>query len=237
MAQPTPDTPTITHRAVIEKLSPWWLRGFIALRLLYAIAVHIDAVAEQVLQGVRRRFPGLDAGDSLGILGRERRIRRGRAEPDATYASRLLRWLDDHARRGGPYALLAQLAAHYAAAPFDIDLLYYSTQGYFMPAGDEVTRALLPAFVPDADTTKPGRWWLFYHWPTAIPDDDTWDDAGTWDDGGVWDSSLSPEEVADLRLVPSEWGNGHSRGTLVLLAPGDVPEDFTTAGDMIRIEF
>ncbi len=237
MAQPTPDVPIATYRDALYHLSPWWLRYGIALRIIYVIGLHLDIVAEMFVQGIRRRFPGLDSSDALALSGRDRRIRRGRLEPDEIYAARMRRWLDDHARRGGPYAMLAQLSAHYATAPFAIDLVYCSTLCYRMAIDGTVTRLLLPTFAPDAElATKPGRWWLFYHWPTVPPTDGIWDDPGTWDDGGVWDSGLTAEEVSDLRLIPNEWGNGHSRGSIVLLAPGQIPEDYTTAGPMVRIE-
>lgn len=238
MAQPTPDVPAQTFRDTAHSMSPWWMRGFIFLRVIYAIFLHFDVLGEMLIQGVRRRWPGLDAFDSLGVIGRDRRIRRGRNETNAVYATRLARWLDDHRRRGGPYALLAQLAAHYADAPFEIDLLYGSTFGYFMPTGFASTyRTTVGGFVPDTEVAaKPGRYWLFYHWPIDPGNDGEWGDPGTWDDGGVWDSGLTAAEVTDLRLVPNEWGNGHSRGIIVLLPPGKAPQDYTTAGPMVRLD-
>lgn len=234
MSQPTPDVPVVTHRDTIAKITPWWLHGFRVLRILYVLALHIDAIGEMLIQGIRRRFPNVDSADSLAAIGRDRRIRRGRLEPDATYASRLLRYLDDHARRGGPYAMLAQLYAHYAQAPFPIDLTYLGGTNYHLDTAGVITRTTISAFVPDADPRR-GRWWLFLHWPYALTADGLWSDPGVWDDGGVWDSSLPAADVTDLRLLPNEWGNGHSRGTIVLLAPGVNVQDYTTASTMIRV--
>ena len=235
MADPTPDAPIVTHRDTLITITPWWLHGFIGLRVIYAIGVHLDTIGEQLVQGVRRRFPGFDAQDSLGVIGRDRRIRRGRNEPDASYAIRLRRWWDDHARRGGPYAMLTQLFHHYAVAPYAIDLVYFNGTAYMLATSGAITRGSFSLFAPDALTTKLGRWWLFFHWPSVPPGDGIWSSPGVWDDGGVWDSGLTPNEVADLRLIPNEWGNGHSRGLIVLLAPGFDAEDYTTAGNMVRI--
>jgi hypothetical protein len=195
--------------------------------LLFAIGVHVDAFADALVAGVKQRFPGMYSPDALALLGRERRIRRGRNETDVVYASRLLRWLGDHRWRGGPYALLAQLHAYFAPDNFPIDLLYYPTallgpgvaRRYSMGADGVVERDSVP-WIPDDDSAHWARWWLIYHWPDAITGDGTWADAGLWETLGVWDSSLTPEEVETLRLVPAEWNAAHAFGYLVLLPEG-----------------
>lgn len=235
MSAPTPDVPTITFRDTLLKITPWWLQGFIGVRLLYVLALHIDILAEMLVQAVRRRHPGLDSFDALRVSGKDRRIRRGRLEPDAIYAERLRTFLDAHRRRGGPYALLDQLKAFYAAAPYAIDLVYRAGTAFLMTIAGVITRSTVDTSLYDAAPQKWARWYLFFHWPTTPPTDGLWGDPGTWDDGGVWDSGLTPQEITDLKLVPSEWGNAHSRGTIVLLAPGDGPEDYTESGPMVRI--
>lgn len=236
MSAPEPSVQVVTHRDTLLKLAPWWLRGYRMIRILFAIGILIDAVAEQLLQGLRRRFPGYeDASDALGVIGRDRRIRRGPNEPDATYALRLQRWLDDHPRRGNAYALLRQFFAYYRTSPYAADLVYLNGTGYSLDTAGNITSNDQPTFNPDA-IPKRGRWWLFVYWPEVPPGDGIWSDPGTWDDGGVWDSGLTVQQVTDLRLIPREWGNGHSIGSVVLLAPGSVPTDYTTGGPMIRLE-
>lgn len=203
-------------RDAIRDFSPWWLRRGLALRFLYVIGLHLDAMVRMAQEAVRRRFPGLDSFDSLPLIGRERRITRGRAEPDTTYAVRLRRWLEDHRFRGGPYAMLAQLYAHYAASPFAIELRYYSGRRFQMNTAGVVTRGDI-TWLPDANVTNSNRWWLFYAWPMTVVDEGAWGDAGAWGDGGTWGTSLTVTEAEDLKVVPRQWSAGHvSRGRIVL---------------------
>jgi hypothetical protein len=167
------------------------------------------------------RFPGYYSVESLPVIGRERRIRRGRIETHEVYATRLRRWLDDHRRRGGPYALLAQLHAHFAPDNFPIALVYRNGRRFAMKADGTVTRDVI-AWEPDHEPAKWARWWLIYQWPEELLDDGHWGDPGTWGDGGVWGSSLSPQQVTDLRLVPKEWNAAHCFGRLILVEGGEL---------------
>lgn len=204
-------------RDAARELSPWWLRRGIALKFLYVIAMHCDVLARMAQEAVRRRFPGLDSDDSLAIIGRERRITRGRYEDNATYAARLPRWLDDHRFRGGPYPLLAQLFYHYRAISFRIRLRYYSGRQFEMAATTGVVTRADVVWQPDADINNAARWWLFYDWPAVVVDDGVWGSAGTWGDGGTWGTSLLIEEVEDLKVIPTQWIAGHvSKGHVVL---------------------
>jgi len=181
--------------------------------------VQLDAIIDATVEGVELRFPGVQGVESLPYLGRDRRIRRGRLETDEVYGARLRRWLDDHATRGGPFALLAQLAAHFAPANFQIDLVYMSGRRFSQAVDGTITRSDI-TWAPDPDAAKWARWWLFYDWPTPIPSDGLWGDAGIYGDAGVWGSGLTQDEVTDLRLVPKEWNAAHAFGTVVLLPDG-----------------
>lgn len=211
--------PIVTFRDTLRKISPSWLQQGTALRVLYSIGVQIDAFGEALVAGLKARFPNYYSSETLPIIGRERRIRRGPSEADATYATRLTRWLDDHRLRGGPYALLAQVFAYYAVTPFEVELVYYSGRRYSMDTAGVVTRDDI-TWSPDLNTAKWARWWMFYHWPDPVVSDGIWSDPGTWSDGGVWDSELTVEEVEELRLVPTEWNAAHPFGTLVLMNDG-----------------
>jgi hypothetical protein len=213
-----PNEPRRTFRDAMREISTPWLRGIVGGGVLYAIGYQFDMLTDALLAGVKARFPGLYTYESLALLGRERRIRRGRTESDEVYASRMLPWLDHHRIRGGPYAMLAQIHAHYAPANFLVELRYTSSRRYSMALDGTVTRSEV-AWTPPGNPAQWARWWLYYEWPTPIDDDGIWSDPGTWDDGGVWDSNLSPTEVRDARLVPREWNAAHAIGRVVLVSP------------------
>jgi hypothetical protein len=183
---------TFRDRMRMRWVPPWLSTGN-AEKFLYAISLHADFFADALVAGVASRFPGRYGYETLPVHGRERRITRGPAESDETYARRLVRWLDDHRGRGGPYALLAQLAAYYAPDNFRIDLLYKSGRHFTLAAdGATITRGLrAEAF--DTDRERWARWWLIFT-----------------------SDSLDTSNVADLIHVPREWNAGHCIGALIV---------------------
>lgn len=221
----------LTYRDLIRRKSPTWLQRGLAERIMYACGVLVDLGADAVVASVKIRFPGLYSDESLPLIGRERRIRRGRHETNQTYAARLTRWFIDHRRRGGPYALLSQVFAHYAPNNFSIELIYRTGRRYRMSATGEVVRddtdfaSSGATAEPDNEPLRWARWWLVFHWPGAIADPGVWDEPGVaWDDPTtLWDYVITPDEVEDLRLTPREWNAAHALGHVVLvsgLSPG-----------------
>lgn len=207
-------SPIVSFRTQLTNVMPWWLRGWLGGRLLYAIGIHIDLLADMAADAVGLRFPRSAQPDALSPLGQDRRIPRGRAEPASTYIVRLRRWLDDHRTRGGPYAMLAQLHAFWAVTPFAITLIYALGKSFGMTTDGTITEGTVTAGGPWA------RWWLLFAWPNGVLNDSAWNSGGTWSDGGVWDSNLSGDDVADIRCVPTAWNAAHCRGRVVVMSPG-----------------
>lgn len=193
----------ITYRDRLrERWSPPWLQTGNNEKLLYAAGMLADVCGDAMVAALAMRYPGLYSYESLPVIGRERRITRGPYETDAGYAARLRRWLDDHRRRGGPYAMLAQLYAYFAPNGFPITLVYRSGRRFDMAPDGTVTRSIVPTFGLDARPEQHARWWLFY----------------ATDDYDVDD--LSDEDRADLAHVPREWNNARCAGTIVVMPPG-----------------
>lgn len=182
-----------------ERWVPPWLSRGNAEKFLYAISLQADIFGDALVAGVASRFPGVYSFESLAPIGRERRIARGPLESNETYALRLRRWLDDHRRRGGPYALLAQLHAYYAPANFVIELIYRSGRHFTQQANGTITRALetVPRF--DTDYARWARWWLIF----------------TTDQFTL--GSLTAAQIRDLKHVPREWNDAASIGTLIVM--------------------
>lgn len=191
-----------TFRDTMRRISPPWLQNGNAERYLYAMAVQVDVLGEALIASLKLRFPGLYSEESLPLIGRERRIARGPNEPAASYATRLLRWLDDHQRRGGPHAMLAQLYAYYAPDNFPVELVYRNGRRFALATDGTITQDDIP-FPVDTAPEQWARWWLFcYLTPgAAVP-------------------PLTEAELASYRLVPREWNAGHCLGTIVLFEPG-----------------
>jgi hypothetical protein len=208
-----PQTELRTWRDTLRQIVPVWLRGKNLGGVLFAVGSIVDTMNDALVGSVKARFPGKYGTEPYGIIGRERRIRRGRTEPDATYQQRLVGWLDAHALRGGPIALLQQLWQHYAPNNFAIELVYANGRRFSLAVDGSITWD----DVGDFHTAEWAHWTLYFHWPDPVHTDGVWDDAGTWDDGGVWDSDLTPQEVTDLRLIPREWNAAHCFGNVVLL--------------------
>jgi hypothetical protein len=201
-------TPTFRDR--MRQFCPPWLRTGWAEKYLYSFGLVCDAFGDALTAGVKFRYPGYYAPDSLAVIGRERRISRGLSEPDATYAERLTPWLEGHRHRGGPYAMLAMIFAYYAPNNFPIALIYRNGRRFDMDAAGVITRSD-SSFSPDSRPEQWARWWLFYYTPIF--------------------ASPTPEEVAELRLIPNEWNAAHCQGKLVVLPPGAELWNFPT-GDV-----
>lgn len=184
---------TQTFRDTLRKISPPWLQRGLAEKIGYAIAVQIDAISDVATAGVFARYPGLGTPTALQLIGRERRIRRGRLETDASYAGRLRRWLVDHPRRGGPYALLEQLRAYFSAAPFPIHLASISGVRYVLDVDGAITRDV-PAV---RNKARWARWVLLY-----------------------FTDSLDEMDLDELQLVPREWIAAHVGGDLIVMHTG-----------------
>jgi hypothetical protein len=212
----------IKYRDSLRRVLPWWLQNGIAGKIVFALGAQFDGFGDAIVEAVKRRFPDAQWADSLPLIGRDRKIRRGSAEPDQIYAARLRRWLDDHRTRGNPYAMLAQLHAYYAQAPFLIELIYKSGRRYSMALDGSVTRDTTT--FGDGSNAQWARWWLIYHWPTTINIAGKWGSSGAkWGKNnniwGVDPASLSRTQVEDLRLVPTEWNAAHCQGMIILLGP------------------
>jgi hypothetical protein len=194
-------TTSETHRDQIRRISPPWLKIGNAEKYLYTLGVHLDALGDALVAGVKSRLPGLYSFEALPYIARERRLVRGRNESDEGFANRLRLWLLDHRRRGNPYALLSQLYTYYAPDNFVIDLVYANGRRYSMDVDGAVTRDYIP-WSPDGNAAKWARWWLFYNtdqWAVTPPTD---------------------TEIDELRLIPRAWNATHPLGYIVLFPSG-----------------
>jgi len=191
---PNPDAPLITFRDTMWRSVPPWLKTGTAQRLLYSIAVQLDAAGDAIIAGVKMRFPNLYSSDSLPEIGAERRIRRGLEETAENYTARLVRWFEDHRRRGGAYALLQQLWYHYAPNNFPIALWYRSGTRYEMAVDGTITRNLPPSLPLHPDWAQ---WSLLY-----------------------FSDEFTAADEDDLVLIPRDWIAAHCFGEIIVMPAG-----------------
>ncbi len=184
----------VTFRDTLRRVTPPWLQNGLAQKILYAVAVQLDAGGDAIVAGVKIRFPGLYSDDSLPLIGRERRIRRGLSEPSSNYATRLTRWWSDHKVRGGAYALLQQLWYHYQPNNFEIVLWYPSGARYLLAVDGTITRSLPTTYLPVSQWAK---WTLLY-----------------------FSDEFTAEDEADLVLIPREWIAAHCFGEIIVMPTG-----------------
>lgn len=207
-----------SFRDMIRAVSVRWLKNGLAQKILYAFGLHLDLIGDAAIDGLRKQFPlSPDSADSLGAIGRSRKIARGPTEPDASYASRLIPWLDAHRTRGNPYTLLQQWYAYWQPSPLTATLVYESGKTFTLAADGTITEGSGPPW--DTDAAHWARWWLVVDWPGTIGGDGLWLDAGTWDDGGIWDYDLSASAANNLRAIPNDWNAAHCIGYVVVRAP------------------
>lgn len=201
-----------------------------------------DAFTERLRLGLLARFPQQDpegtpaADDALAAIGRDRRIVRGFAETSATYAARLLRWLDDWQAAGSAFALMEQLAAYCGPGPsfrtVDVRGNWYSRDA----EGNETSLLQRGNWDWDNAANALSRWSRF--WVIIYPNGlwtvgPKWGDAGAvWGTPGrTWGTTATPEQVTSIRSIISDWKPGGTKCVNVVVAFDSTSFDPTTARD------
>lgn len=230
----------LQFRHTIKAWCPPWLAKALgtAERVFYVAGAVADGLVEWAYQGVQARLPGHGTPTALPLIGDDRRIRRGPAEPDASFAARLKRWRPDWKMAGSPIALIGQLRGYFTPrAPVIryVNRTNGADVGWIEVAADGTAtyQIVNPAnWSWDAlGATEPFRFWIVIHSEPGVglwDDDGVWDDPGDWGDGGTWGSTATTEEVETVRLIVKDWQSAGSKPVEVIVAwdPGDfVPGD------------
>lgn len=202
-------------RELYKTMVPSWLSSGEGEFVLYSLGIMLDAGLERLRLGTLARFPSQAPSDALGYLGRDRKIVRGINEPDAAYAARLIRWLDDHAIRGNPFALHDQIRAYCQA---DVMVRTVDRRGNWYTTAANGTRSVaLKAGNWDWDggaATQWARFWVIIY-PTAAGD--PWSDITTW---GGWaeTGTHEPDQVNTIRAIIQDWKPAGTRCEWVIVA-------------------
>jgi hypothetical protein len=205
----------LNFRDVARNKSPRWLTGYWGERFIYSLIVQLDAIGDGLIDGVKARLPGFNV-DALPLLARDRRLLRGPSESDDSFALRLRGWLDAHRRTGSPVALLSQLRAYLLpeSPNVTIDLIANSGQKFSINTAGVISFAS-GSWDWDSHPELWSRFWIVIHaskWSTGS----TWG-SWTWGDGRAWGTNATPDEVAGVQSIVSEWTPPHARCVNVIV--------------------
>jgi hypothetical protein len=218
-------------RRLLVRAVPGWLAKGDGGKALWSIGTMFDAFAERSRQALLVRFPGFAPLDSLGAHGRDRKIIRGIDEPAASYAQRLVAWLDEHRVRGNPYALMRQIRAY---AQADVRVRTVDRRGNWFTIDRDGTQSVRLAAGnwswDEGDLSRWSRFWVIIY-PTA--DGEPWAQNAAWGDPALWDTGLWGEpqktigttatqnQVTDIRRIVREWKPDGTRCDGVIIAFDD----------------
>lgn len=226
-------------RQIIHKLGPSWLVGdrFSAdggeteietdARVLYAIALVLDALNTRLAMGIAARLPGFGAPpDALPYIGRDRLILRGPDETAEAYESRLVRYLPDHKVRGNPWALMEQLRGY--CSPWPVEFRTVDEHGNWRIIAADGTRSRVLADSWNWDNSELenawGRFWVVICPAGSSP----WSAGPALGDPALWGGALgspgytigstaTPNDVASVRSVVKAWKRAGVKGLFAIV--------------------
>lgn len=228
-------------RDVVHEMGPGWLvKETIVVgsepvevdnRVLYAMALVLDALSQRQSMGTAAKFPSYAPADALPLIGRDRLIIRGPDESQANYELRLQRYLDDHRVRGNPWALMEQVRGY--LSPHAVRCRTVDEHGNWRTIDRDGTRTVNKATAWNWDgsplTQAWGRFWLIIQ-PTIggepwTPGPD-WGDptlwGGAWGTPGyTWGSTATPNEVSAIRSLVKVWKRAGVKCPYVLIVFND----------------
>lgn len=222
-----------TFRDTIRRISPPWLQGFWGYRLMYSLAIPLDAFGDGLVASIKLRFPNVYSAETLPLIGRERGIRRGPDETDEGYAVRQRDWWEAHRHRGNPYNLLGRVLVGYLT-PHLVKMREVNNAGaWYTRNADGTTEYHFASpwnWNWDNDTFHWSRIWVIIYPPA-----DLWTNNGAWGAGDAWGpntfgqpswgSSATPEQVTAIRELITEWHAAHARCVNIVVAFDDTKFD------------
>lgn len=110
-------------RDILDRLLPPWLakrvreRKTVAHRFLWAMIAPLDALLDQVDQGIRAWLPGVGTPTALPMIGRSRGIIRNQGESADAWAARLVDWLSTWEEAGSQELIAVSTHAFLASHP------------------------------------------------------------------------------------------------------------------------
>lgn len=218
-------------RGMITALAPTFLQGPYAQKFLYAPGLILDAVTEFAIEGVNARYPTIGTPTALPFIGRDRGIIRGFDEPDASYASRLLRAIDDWTTAGNYQSILNQVRGYLTG--YAVLARMVNTRGTWASlTSDGVFSLVRRVGNWNWRNESPEQWarsWLVLYPPSDLwVAEGTWGDGQKYGDGGTWGTTATSEQVASVQQICRTFKPGGTRLDWIIIALD--PSSFDPAG-------
>lgn len=179
--------------------------------MVYAfVGLPLDMLMQATVDAAQSRFPTECPPDALPYHGRDRGIRRGPLENDASYVARLLLWVASWRGAGVGRAMLDQIAGY--LTPHQPRIRVWTQRGmlYTREADGTFTITRVAAFDWDSNAALWARFWVIIDSVGGAP----WSRDGTWGDGvevwgtpadGTWGSTATISQVQTIRSIIAEW--------------------------------
>lgn len=215
-----------------KQFGPRWLvgdgsEGDESTLIQYSLDLVLDAAMRRTYLGMLARYP--DAAAELGIegaleaIGRDRRTLRGLGpETDASYATRLKRWLHDAKKRGSPFMLMQKLQEYIAAGS---SFRTVDARGnWFSRSAAGVETYTLNTGNWNWDSTVPSspqwaRFWVIIYPGTRWSHSANWGSGQLWGDTEkTWGTTATPSEVAGVRGIVADWKPAGTRCVNIIIA-------------------
>lgn len=214
----------MTLRTLRKWLGPSWLTQTGESGLIgYSFALVKDAFLQRAYLGLLAGYPQNDKNgataptDALTLMGRDRKIVRGISDTDASYAARLLLWLDDHRTRGNPFTLMRQLAGYCGPG---VSFRTVDNSGNWRARdanGVETSSGHLGNWNWDGSTSDWSRGWVIIY-PGSL-----WIAEGTLGDGTVYGdttgtlgTTATQEQAATLHTIVTDWSPAGTQVEIIL---------------------
>ncbi len=209
-------------------IAPYWLTSGDGELLGYSLDLIKDAAVERVRLGLMARFPqNSEDGtltappDAIAALGRDRRVIRGINETAASYASRLIKWLDDRKTAGNPFTMMQKLSEY--TGPLCSFRTVDRRGNWYSRAADGTRTLLLNQANWNWDETLVTKWSKF--WVIIYPNG-LWTEGPLWGAGGLlwgesgrtWGSTATRDQVDTVRALVADWKPAGTKCINIILA-------------------
>lgn len=224
---------TLAFRNTLVRWIPGYFKNSRIFRFLYTLATLADAGTQIAIEGLQARMPGVGTFSALPMIGRDRKITRGYAEPPIPYGTRLQNFRKYHRTKGNPFTIMRMVRDYvYPNRPLMRIVNNQGTWYTLNPDDTENTHygenwnwdgAVLPTGI--------SRFWLIIYqngdpWSSSLE----WGTNPDWGQSGYsWGSTATGDQVATVRAIVEDWRSATALCSHIIIAFDPASFDPTAA--------